>query len=251
MQKQIQEGQYFFPYHYIPQWRNGNIIHCISFDSAGLYLKSIRTVGRIVDKYHPRRVLDVGCGDGRIVNELANLFSETSFHGIDVSERAIEFAKLYSSQKNVLFEVFDICDQAAIKINGHYDLVTLVEVLEHIPVATCQDFFNNVVAFVKSGGLFHLIVPHINKKVNKKHFQHFDSQKLKEIVSLNGKLEIVETVFLDDVSIFGQAINKLANNRFYLLKFLWRAILKRQFLIEKQKETKCGRISLLLKKTRE
>ena len=45
------------------------------------------------------RVLDVGCGSGRIVNRLAELYPRSTFVGMDLSTEAIGFARAEASQK--------------------------------------------------------------------------------------------------------------------------------------------------------
>ena len=57
------------------------------------------------------RVLDVGCGSGRIMNRLAVLFPRSRFTGIDLSREAIETARAEASQKrigNIEFLVRDL-----------------------------------------------------------------------------------------------------------------------------------------------
>jgi len=59
------------------------------------------------------RVLDVGCGRGRIMTRLAELYGRSRFTGMDLSQEAIEFARAESSQKgleNIRFVVADLSD---------------------------------------------------------------------------------------------------------------------------------------------
>ena len=59
------------------------------------------------------RVLDVGCGSGRIMNRLAELYPKSRFTGIDLSREAIETASGDASKKglrNIEFIVRDVSD---------------------------------------------------------------------------------------------------------------------------------------------
>ena len=47
------------------------------------------------------RVLDVGCGRGRIMNTLAELYARSSFTGMDLSSDAIAFARDEAAQKRL------------------------------------------------------------------------------------------------------------------------------------------------------
>lgn len=47
------------------------------------------------------RVLDVGCGRGRILNRLAELYPRSSYVGLDLSTDAIEFARAEAAQKRL------------------------------------------------------------------------------------------------------------------------------------------------------
>ncbi|KTC83376.1 methyltransferase [Legionella cherrii] len=54
------------------------------------------------------RVLDIGCGDGVITNEIAQIVREGCVFGTDISEQMIEFAsKKYIDQYNLRFLVMD------------------------------------------------------------------------------------------------------------------------------------------------
>jgi 2-polyprenyl-3-methyl-5-hydroxy-6-metoxy-1,4-benzoquinol methylase len=57
------------------------------------------------------RVLDVGCGQGRIMNRLAERYPHSRFIGMDLSEAAIEFARQEAAQQglcNIEFVAVDL-----------------------------------------------------------------------------------------------------------------------------------------------
>jgi 2-polyprenyl-3-methyl-5-hydroxy-6-metoxy-1,4-benzoquinol methylase len=78
------------------------------------------------------RVLDAGCGSGRILNRLAGLFPESRFVGMDLSEEAIRTAREEASAKglqNVEFRAVDLSvfDQTAEPES--FDLVTTFDAI--------------------------------------------------------------------------------------------------------------------------
>jgi 2-polyprenyl-3-methyl-5-hydroxy-6-metoxy-1,4-benzoquinol methylase len=73
------------------------------------------------------RVLDVGCGSGRIMNRLAELYPNSQFTGIDLSREAIGKARDEASKKglrNIEFIVRDLTGFGATAKPEEYDLIT-------------------------------------------------------------------------------------------------------------------------------
>lgn len=59
-----------------------------------------------------------------------------------------------------------------------FDLVTLIEVLEHIPHDLCSQFLRCLGNLVNPGGALILTVPHKNQKMPRKHYRHFCTSEL-------------------------------------------------------------------------
>lgn len=73
------------------------------------------------------KVLDVGCGAGKIINKLAKLFPNTHFTGIDLSPQAIGYAMEEASHErltNVNFIVQDLSDFHEKAPSEHFDFIT-------------------------------------------------------------------------------------------------------------------------------
>lgn len=73
------------------------------------------------------RVLDLGCGRGRAMLQLAEAFPNSAFHGIDLSEEAVAWARAQADERglgNVTFAAQDLSDFDTCAPPGHYDLVT-------------------------------------------------------------------------------------------------------------------------------
>jgi len=78
------------------------------------------------------RVLDVGCGSGRIMNRLAELYPNSRFSGIDLSPEAIGTANGEASQKrlqNIKFMVRDLSDFDETAECEAFDVITTFDAI--------------------------------------------------------------------------------------------------------------------------
>jgi len=96
-----------------------------------------------------KSVLDVGCGGGILSEALADAGATVT--GIDLADRSLNVAKLHllESGKQVEYRKVAVED-LAVEQPGHYDVVTCMEMLEHVPdpsavIAACAQL-------VKPGG---------------------------------------------------------------------------------------------------
>ncbi len=79
-----------------------------------------------------KRVVDVGCGGGILAESIAKKGATVT--GIDLSEKALKVADLHSLESGVQvrYEMIAAEDLAA-REGGQYDVVTCMEMLEHVP----------------------------------------------------------------------------------------------------------------------
>jgi ubiquinone/menaquinone biosynthesis C-methylase UbiE len=78
------------------------------------------------------RMLDVGCGSGRIINKLASLFPQSRFTGMDLSEEAISVARMESSRMglaNTEFMVKDLSDFHETAPEEQFDFITTFDAI--------------------------------------------------------------------------------------------------------------------------
>lgn len=73
-------------------------------------------------------ILDVGCNSGTFTKQIHNVFPESKIHGIDISRKAIAYAK--RKHKHIIFDVA-MAEELPFK-NSSFDLITCFEVLEHV-----------------------------------------------------------------------------------------------------------------------
>ncbi len=79
-----------------------------------------------------RRVLDVGCGGGLLAEGMARRGARVT--GIDLAPKALEVARLHALESGVSVDYREIeAETLAGAEAGSYDLVTCLEMLEHVP----------------------------------------------------------------------------------------------------------------------
>lgn len=79
-----------------------------------------------------KSVIDIGCGGGILTESIARLGGHVT--GIDMSQGAINVANLHQMESNVQVEyLLSTAEKIAENRPGNYDIVTCMEMLEHVP----------------------------------------------------------------------------------------------------------------------
>jgi len=244
-EQKIQESRYEFPYHYIPSYENGNFSQVKNLAWGYEYLSYMYFILEELEQIDFISLLDVGCGDGRFLFEAKKKFTERNLTGIDYSNRAISFAKVMNPNVNYVYG--DIRDKCIFK--EKFDIITLIETLEHIPPEEVESFIEGISYYLKDGGKLIITVPSNNLPVQTKHYQHFDLRSLKNM--LNPKFEIIYHYFLNKIALQSKIQKMLSNNLFVLnhqksINMVYRYYIKKCL---RAKESNSKRIYILCKKT--
>lgn len=96
-----------------------------------------------------KRVLDVGCGGGLLSEAMAKSGAQVT--GIDLGTATIEVAELHALESGVAVTYRrEAAEDHAVANAGAYDIVTCMEMLEHVPAP--QDVMQALHTLVKPGG---------------------------------------------------------------------------------------------------
>jgi len=105
------------------------------------------------------RVLDVGCGGGILSEAMAR--SGARVLGIDLSQAVLDVAELHALEAKLAVEYRAIAaEELAAASPGSFDLVTCMEMLEHVPDLAAA--LSALATLVKPGG--NVIVSTLNRK---------------------------------------------------------------------------------------
>lgn len=240
----LQEEEYEFPYHfasrYKPDFAPAYVDHW-----ALNYNLTLELVLDLVRNEKSNSIVDIGCGDGRLTYELDQALPDATITGVDYSERAIQLAK--SMSPSVDFENADITQAHSL---GQYQTAILMEVLEHVPLEEVDEFIEAVAKLVKVEGLLIVTVPHTNKPLEYKHFQHFTKNGLDNRFSRFFRCEKV--IFLEKRGWLNKVLNKIVVNRIFvlnsrkLLNFVYGFY--RSQVFQCAAEGKCSRIAVCFRR---
>lgn len=122
----------------------------LQFNAAMRALSNIEFMGN-------EKVLDIGCGDGRVTAEIAKKVPHGSVKGIDKSENMVQHARSMHQQPNLSFDVLDISDikypYQVVGEHGYhnaYDLVTAFSSLSWVKEQ--EQAFKNIAFLLAYGG---------------------------------------------------------------------------------------------------
>jgi 2-polyprenyl-6-hydroxyphenyl methylase/3-demethylubiquinone-9 3-methyltransferase len=98
-----------------------------------------------------RRILEIGCGEGQMTERLVRTYPNAEIHGIDLIPLP---GRLFRGDRTrVRFSSISL-ERLLESEKASFDLVMLVDVLHHIPVAERQAFLSSAATSVAPGGIF-------------------------------------------------------------------------------------------------
>jgi 2-polyprenyl-3-methyl-5-hydroxy-6-metoxy-1,4-benzoquinol methylase len=122
----------------VPYSRYTRFHEVMAEDSGQSVLSSLEShIVPLVPGLHERfsegiRMLDVGCGRGRVLNRLAALYPASRFVGMDLSEEAVDYAQQHASDaglRNVEFRAVDLSDFDRSAEPAAFDFITTFDAI--------------------------------------------------------------------------------------------------------------------------
>jgi len=209
----LQDDEYGFPYHYLLDF-NQSWPQIRTTRWGWEYYSYVSQVHAEIELLKPDSILDVGCGDGLLLNTLTSVPEKT---GLDLSERSIRFAKAFSTDSEFHFLRVADCTQSA-------DIVTLIEVIEHIPDDELPNFLDQ--AAKRANKYIIISVPTDVFPVSAKHYRHYnESLLMQQTEHLDFDVVWQKRVFKK--SLLTKILTRISCNRIFqvnsevLQKYLW------------------------------
>jgi SAM-dependent methyltransferase len=228
---QIQESQYDFPYHHIPHIENGTLVRSRYLRWGFRYFCYLMRVKEIVISLNPKSILDIGCGDGRFLGMFKDSYKRV---GIDLSAKAIQFAKAFHN--DVTFLVND-----GKNLGEQFDVVTAIEVLEHIPDEKVGEFFHTCAKNTMKGGRVIIVIPTLATPLQSKHYRHYNKNVFeKQLQEAGVPLTIEHIEYAYKETLLLRLYYRLTSNRFFNLEIknldrvMWRYVHKRLCVAKEQ-----------------
>ena len=240
-----QDSLYYFPYHYLSSQIETEIIKPFKvyywlYD----YMLMINFIKLKINNFSNSKILDFGCGDGRLLFEIKSQ-KKNEYFGYEISEQASLFFNAFNPEIKLINELSQLSDY-----KDFFDIITFSEVIEHIPKNDLNSNIDVIHKILKKNGLLIVTAPHENMPVHKKHYRHYNFNSLKENFP-DDKYEIIENKFLfPKENFFSSLLRKFFFNRYFIINFnllykiYFRYKRKKFFCEESQSKT----ILLILKK---
>ena len=167
-----------------------------------------------------KKVLDVGCGTGYGTSLLAQTAEQVV--GIDISKKAIDYAKENYSGKNIRFFIGNAVNLNFLKKNS-FDIIVSFEVIEHI--AEYRRYLEEMSCLLKPEGI--LIISTPNKRYSSPNSEKPENPFHVIEFRLSEFRKLMEEYF-SEVKIYGQ--NPQMRIKQFVKRLLPRRVLKMIFL---------------------
>jgi SAM-dependent methyltransferase len=198
----IQEEEYDFPYHHLVSIQPfSETQHLFWGYKYAAYLEKI--LGTL-QTFEFKSLIDIGCGDGKVLIEVAKRFQGKRLVGTDYSEKSLQFARAFAPQ--LTWQT---------KTDEKFDGFVLVEVLEHINPAEMESFLDSICNNLNPGGFGIITTPCVNVPINPKHYQHFNKEKID--ATLGKHFEILSFEYTSAQGMGVSIMRRLLANRFFIL----------------------------------
>ena len=200
--RSLQEDEYLFPYHHLVELSPFSQSKELYWGYE--YAAYLEHVLDVLSSVSYTRLLDVGCGDGKLLHELSKTHTGVLV-GTDFDERALQFARAFTPQ--VRFEKEIPKEQ--------FDAFTLIEVVEHIPPSEIERFFNTLTQSLAPGAVGVITVPSDTMPLIEKHYQHFNMRTLTAVLEPHFLIESM--TYLNARTHVTRFLQRCFANQFFIL----------------------------------
>lgn len=162
--------------------------HLDAQSPAAFHRRRLIVAQALAAKPDAKHALDVGCGQGELLNQLAGALSRAAVAGADVSQRSLDDTRRRCGDRELFLldlSAPDFEERYADKL-GRYDLVVCSEVIEHLP----DEFaVGNLYSLVAPGGVAIVTVP--GGKMSRfdeliGHQRHYRPARLRQLLESHG-----------------------------------------------------------------
>jgi len=101
-----------------------------------------------------RRILDAGCGDGRLALELKRRFPDAEVWGIDVGGPMVRFAHMRANELKVGVNYAQVLAEETGFPDGHFDIVTSFLLFHEVSGDANKQIIAETSRLLRSGGVF-------------------------------------------------------------------------------------------------
>jgi 2-polyprenyl-3-methyl-5-hydroxy-6-metoxy-1,4-benzoquinol methylase len=208
-----QAAQYSFPYHWLPSNDRPEATIGRTLPWGLEYLAVLEATAELVTATRPERVLDFGCGDGRLSVELARR-GVPEVVGVDLVERAVAFARAFGLpwSAQLRFERLHVQELEA----GVFDTAVAMEVLEHIHESQLAEVVEALWQRIRPGGSLIVSVPTTNTPPVEKHERHYTEVRLRE--HLAPRFDVHTIQYVHRATAMNRVLRRALTNRFVSLE---------------------------------
>lgn len=146
-------------------WSRINILYNKSWKtlaSKKMSQREINFINYYLDQSNPRRILDIGFGTGRVLDNLAKHSPRNALiYGIDFTKKLVTYCR-QKFLENKQIKILNLCDisKEDINIDGKFDFITAIRVLQYNQ--NWQEIIKKVYKRLNNKGFFIFTIPNYN-----------------------------------------------------------------------------------------
>ncbi|BAZ46576.1 putative methyltransferase [Chondrocystis sp. NIES-4102] len=137
-------------------------------------------------------ILDLGCGIGIVAEQMANKLSQGKILACDLSQNNINYARRTIKSDKIEFLNVDIVKNFATireRLISPVDLVTMVDVIEHLPNYSYEQLFNNLSQITSDRAKLIFTYPSPEYQLYLREYQPQELQIIDEVIELQMLLQ--------------------------------------------------------------